>query len=262
MEQSTNDDFPTEEEIKVSLMRGPFKTSAICSFSLGIMALVSGATVIGVAGDMTVPAVIGSVQTVIGVLILMAGGFAYKRYTNFRRRQEKAVVAQMEEVAMGTRSVEAMLVEGSVSHLVLVPNDGSVLKETDRYVTSSDRSQLPTIEMKPGMIVFFGVKGRNGEEVSVCLKSLCFGEFRFYPGMTPYYGLTIGFLLIGIVFVNTVILVLALAYPPDGTMYAICGAFGGVAGAFLLLSAYCGYRCHSAYVRGRSQQKSVRLAGV
>lgn len=166
----------------------------------------------------------------------MAGGFAYKRYTNFRRRQERAVVAQMEEVAMGTRSVEAMLVEGSVSHLVLVPNDGSVLKETDRYVTSSDRSQLPTIEMKPGMIVFFGVKGRNGEEVSVCLKSLCFGEFRFYPGMTPYYGLTIGFLLIGIVFVNTVILVLALAYPPDGTMYAICGAFGGVAGTALGLN--------------------------
>lgn len=257
MDQTEND-FPTQEEVKISLMRGPFKTSAICSFSLGILTLTSGAVAIGVVGNFTVPLVVGSILVVLGVLIIIAGGFAFRKYSNFRKRQKRDMVAQVEQLAMGERTIKAMLVDGGESSPVLVPNDGSVLPKSIaiRLGEGDDGSPLPVIDMRPGLIVFFGVRGRDGREVSVCMRDLFFGQFRLYPGMVPFHGLTVSFFLIGAVFLNSIILVLTLSYPPDSSAYQIISGLGTVGAVFICLSAGCGYRCYRAYVRGRSSQQN------
>ncbi|XP_063584846.1 uncharacterized protein LOC134762391 [Penaeus indicus] len=259
----TEDDFPTQEEVKISLMRGPFKTSAICSFSLGIQTLTSGAVVIGIVGNFTVPLVVGCILVVLGVLIIMGGIIALRKYSNFRKRQEKEMVAKVEQLAMGDGTIEAMLVDGGESRRVLVPNDGSVLpKSIAIHLGKGDEdSPLPVIDMRPGLIVFFGVQGRDGREVSVCMRDLFFSQFRFYPGMMPFHGLTVSFFLIGMVFLNSLILVLTISYPPDSSTYQICSGLGTVAAVFICLSVGFGYRCYRAYVRGRSQQNRGERGG-
>ncbi|XP_047495632.1 uncharacterized protein LOC125043528 [Penaeus chinensis] len=259
----TVDDFPTQEEVKISLMRGPVKTSAICSFSLGVLTLMSGAIVIGTVGNFTVPLVVGSIQVVLGVFIIIGGVFAFRKYSNFRKRQERDMVAKVQQLAMGEGTIEAMLVEGGGSIPVLVPNDGSVLPKSIaiRLGKGDEDSPLPVIDMRPGLIVFFGVQGRDGHEVSVCMRDLFFGRFRFYPGMVPFHGLTVSFFLIGTVFINSLILVLTLSYPPDSSVYQVCSGLGTVAAVFICLSAGFGYRCYRAYVRGRSQQNRAEREG-
>lgn len=145
------------------------------------------------------------------------------------------MVAQVEQLAMGERTIKAMLVDGGESSPVLVPNDGSVLPKSIaiRLGEGDDGSPLPVIDMRPGLIVFFGVRGRDGREVSVCMRDLFFGQFRLYPGMVPFHGLTVSFFLIGAVFLNSIILVLTLSYPPDSSAYQIISGLGTVAGKAL-----------------------------
>ncbi|ROT70725.1 uncharacterized protein [Penaeus vannamei] len=257
----TMDDFPTQEDVKISLMRGPVKTSAVCSFSLGVLTLMSGAVSIGIMGDFAVPLVVGSIQVVVGVLIIIGGVIAFRKYSNFRKRQEVEMLLKMEKIAMGEGAIEAMLVDGAEATPVLVPNDGSVLPEAVANRASAYGSPLPAIQMRPGLIAFFGVPGRGGTEVTVCMRDLFFSRFRFYPGMTPFHGLTVSFFLIGTVFINSLILVLTLAYPPDSSVYQICAGLGTVAAVFICMSAIFGFRCYRAYVRGRSQQAHADRGG-
>lgn len=258
---------PSEEEVKSALL-GLLKIASVSSISVGVVIVLCGVLAVSVVGGLTTPIIIGSVQTAVGVLFVAAGGFGYNRYKNLRRAQKVAIATRAQELALGYGSATAIIdMLGFVAPvLALVPTDGSVVeaaagstsKNADGTIgnTPEDEEGLktPVIKLRPGLVLIEGLKGKDGRPVAVCMENLYDGPVRFYPGMSPYHLLSVLLVTLGMTFVSSAVLALAVSFPFDASVATNCGALAGVGGALLLLAACAGYRVHSAYAKGRSQQ--------
>ncbi|XP_027220842.2 uncharacterized protein [Penaeus vannamei] len=249
---------PSEEEVKSALI-GLLKIASVCSISVGIVVAVCGVLAVSVVGGLTTPIIIGSVQTAVGVLFVAAGGFGYNRYRNYRRAQKVAMATRAQELALGYGSQTAIIdmLGFGPPVLALVPTDGSVL-EAAVGSNSGDEEELKdlVVKLRPGLMLIQGLRGRDGRPVAVCMQNLYDGPVRFYPGMSPYHLFTIILVTLGMTFVSSVVLALAVSFPFDASVATNCGALGGFGGALLLLAACSGFQVHGAYAKGRRQQDS------
>ncbi|XP_063584848.1 uncharacterized protein LOC134762393 [Penaeus indicus] len=178
------------------------------------------------------------------------------------------MATKAQELALGYGSETAIIdMLGFVAPvLALIPTDGSVVEaaagSTSKNVegtvgnTPEDEEGMktPVIKLRPGLVLIEGLRGRDGRPVAVCMENLYDGPVRLYPGMSPYHLLTVLLVVLGLTFGSSAVLALAVSFPVDASVAKNCLALGAVGGALVLLAACTGYRVHSAYAKGRSQQ--------
>lgn len=167
------------------------------------------------------------------MLIVIAGGIGHSKHKTLRRKQWEAMATRAQELALG-KAAQRVIIDMlgfSAPVLAMVPTDGTVLEATVGSSPKDAReSTIPSIKLRPGLVLIEGLKDADGRAVPVCMRNLHDGPVRFYPGMSPYHFLTLLLLTLGMTFVNSAILAIAVSFPLDASVVTNCEALGGFGG--------------------------------